>query len=236
MRRKAFKAALPYTLPVFMGYLFLGIAFGVLLSSKGYHVGWALLMSTTVYAGSMQFVAIELLTSPFNLINALIVTLTVNARHLFYGLSMLDKFKISGRLKSYMVFSLTDETYSLLCSTEPPEGINKKWFMFFVAILDQSYWILGGLIGSAAGTVFTFDPTGIDFAMTALFIVIFVEQWESTKQHTPALLGLGITVICLVVFGAEDFIIFSMIGIFLCLTLLRSRLGTGNLKVKGETA
>jgi len=235
MRRKAFKAALPYTLPVFMGYLFLGIAFGVLLSSKGYHAGWALLMSTTVYAGSMQFVAIDLLTSPFNLINALIVTLTVNARHLFYGLSMLDKFKISGKLKPYMIFSLTDETYSLLCSTEPPEGINKKWFMFFVAILDQSYWILGGLIGNAAGTVFTFDPTGIDFAMTALFIVIFVEQWEGTKQHIPALLGLGITMICLVVFGTENFIIFSMLGIFLCLTLLRSRLATDNLKVKEET-
>jgi len=236
MRRKAFKAALPYTLPVFMGYLFLGIAFGVLLSSKGYHAGWALLMSTTIYAGSMQFVAIDLLTSPFNLINALIVTLTVNARHLFYGLSMLDKFKISGKLKPYMIFSLTDETYSLLCSTEPPEGINKKWFMFFVAILDQSYWILGGLIGNIAGTVFTFDPTGIDFAMTALFIVIFVEQWEGTKHHIPALLGLGITVICLVVFGTENFIIFSMIGIFLCLTLLRSRLETDNLKVKEETA
>jgi len=234
MRRKAFKAALPYTLPVFMGYLFLGIAFGVLLSSKGYHAGWALLMSTTIYAGSMQFVAIEILASPFNLINALIVTLTVNARHLFYGLSMLDKFNISGKLKPYMVFSLTDETYSLLCSAEPPEGIDQKWFMFFIAVLDQSYWILGGLIGNVAGTVLAFDPTGIDFAMTALFIVIFVNQWESTKQHTPALLGLGVTLICLVVFGAEYFIIFSMIGIFLCLTLLRSRLQMNDLKAKEE--
>lgn len=224
MRRKAFKAALPYTLPVFMGYLFLGIAFGVLLSSKGYHVGWAFLMSVTIYAGSMQFVAIELLTSPFSLITALIVTLTVNARHLFYGLSMLDKFKVSEKLKPYMIFSLTDETYSLLCSAEPPEGMNKKWFMFFVAILDQSYWILGGVLGALAGTIFKFDPTGIDFAMTALFIVIFVEQWESTKQHIPALLGLAVTLISRIVFGPDKFIIVSMIGIFICLTLLHKKL------------
>lgn len=224
MRRKAFKAALPYTLPVFMGYLFLGIAFGVLLSSKGYHAGWAFLMSCTIYAGSMQFVAIELLTSPFSLVTALIVTLTVNARHLFYGLSMLDKFKVSEKLKPYMVFSLTDETYSLLCSTNSPEGVSKKWFMFFIAILDQSYWILGSVVGAVAGSVFNFDPTGIDFAMTALFIVIFVEQWESSKQHTPALLGLAVTLICRVLFGAERFIIVSMIGILLCLTLLRKKL------------
>lgn len=223
MRRRAFSAALPYTLPVFMGYLFLGIAFGVLLGSKGYHAGWAFLMSTAIYAGSMQFVAIELLTSPFNLINVLIVTLTVNARHLFYGLSMLDKFKISEKLKPYMIFSLTDETYSLLCQAKPPEGVNQKWFFFFIAILDQSYWILGGLIGNIAGSLLVFDPTGIDFAMTALFIVIFIEQWESTKQHTPALLGLGVTLACLILFGEGNFIIFSMIGILLSLTLLHKK-------------
>jgi 4-azaleucine resistance transporter AzlC len=231
MRRKAFKAAFPYTLPVFMGYLFLGIAFGVLLSSKGYHLGWAFLMSVTIYAGSMQFVAIELLTSPFALFSAFIVTLMVQARHLFYGISLLDKFKVSKKLKPYMMFSLTDETYSLLCSTNAKEGIDQKWFMFFIALLDHSYWILGGLIGNVAGTVFRFDPTGIDFAMTALFIVIFVEQWESIKQHIPALLGLGITLVCLILFGEKYFIIFAMIGLFLSLTLLRGKLiekeGTG---------
>ena len=231
MKRKAFKAALPYTLPVLMGYLFLGIAFGVLLSSKGYHVGWALLMSVAIYAGSMQFVAIELLVSPFNLGHTLMVTLLVQARHLFYGLSMLDKFKISEMLKPYMIFSLTDETYSLLCAAEPPEGVSKKLFMFFIALLDHSYWIVGGLIGNLAGTVFKFDPTGIDFAMTALFIVIFVEQWENNKQHTPALLGLGITLVSLLIFGAEKFMIFAMIGIFIALTLLQ-----GRLKSQEETA
>jgi len=231
MRLKAFKVALPYTLPVLMGYLFLGIAFGVLLSSKGYHVGWALLMSVVIYAGSMQFVAIELLVSPFNLVTVFFVTLLVQARHLFYGLSLLDKFKISKILKPYMIFSLTDETYSLLCSTEPPAGVDKKWFMFFIAILNHSYWIIGCVIGNLAGTVFSFDPTGIDFAMTALFIVIFVEQWEKSKQHAPALLGLGLTLISLLIFGSDNFLIFALIGIFISLTLLQ-----GRLKGQGDVA
>jgi len=224
MKRKAFKAALPYTIPVLMGYLFLGIAFGVLLSSKGYHVGWATLMSVTIYAGSMQFVAIELLVSSFNLLHVFLVTMLVQARHLFYGLSMLDKFKASERLKPYMIFSLTDETYSLLCGAEPPKGVSRKWFMFFIALLDHSYWIIGGIIGNLAGTVFKFNPTGIDFAMTALFVVIFVEQWEKTKQHTPALLGLGLTLISLWIFGTEVFLIVAMIAIFVSLTLLQGRL------------
>jgi len=227
MKRRAFKVALPYTIPVLMGYLFLGIAFGVLLGSKGYHVGWALLMSVVIYAGSMQFVAINLLVSPFNLIHALIVTLLVQARHLFYGLSMLDKFKISEILKPYMIFALTDETYSLLCSVEPPEGVNKKWFMFFISLLNHSYWVLGSVIGNLAGTIFEFDPTGIDFAMTALFIVIFVEQWEQNRQHTPALLGLGVTLVSLLIFGTENFMVFAMMGIFIALSLLQSRLKEG---------
>jgi Predicted branched-chain amino acid permease (azaleucine resistance) len=227
MKRRAFKVALPYTIPVLMGYLFLGIAFGVLLGSKGYHVGWALLMSVVIYAGSMQFVAINLLVSPFNLIHALIVTLLVQARHLFYGLSMLDKFKISEILKPYMIFALTDETYSLLCSVEPPEGVNKKWFMFFISLLNHSYWVLGSVIGNLAGTFFEFDPTGIDFAMTALFIVIFVEQWEQNRQHTPALLGLGVTLVSLLIFGTENFMVFAMMGIFIALSFRKSRLKEG---------
>ena len=224
MKRKAFTTAFPYTLPVLMGYLFLGIAFGVLLSSKGYHVGWAFLMSLFIYAGAMQFVAIGLLIGPFGLLNAVIVTLTVNARHLFYGLSVLEKFKASGKLKPYMIFSLTDETYSLLCGVEPPEGVNQKWFMFFIAALNHFYWILGGVLGALAGTLITFDSTGIEFAMTALFIVIFVEQWESTKRHLPAMLGMAISVVCLLVFGAEHFIIFAMIGILSSLILLHKKM------------
>ena len=213
MRIKALVSAFPYTVPVLMGYLFLGIAFGVLLGSNGYHVGWAFLMSLLIYAGAMQFVAIGLLLGPFGLISAFIMTLSVNARHLFYGLSMLDKFKVSGHFKPYMIFSLTDETYSLLCAIEPPKGVNPKWFMFFLAALNHSYWILGGVLGALVGTLITFDTTGIEFAMTALFVVIFVEQWESTKNHFPAMLGVGISILCLLIFGANHFIFFAMLGI-----------------------
>lgn len=224
MRRRAWKAALPYTLPVFMGYLFLGIAFGVLLTSKGFSVWLALLMSLTIYAGSGQFVAIGLLTGPFSLPTAALMTLMINARHLFYGLSLLDKFRPMGARKPYMIFSLTDETYSLLCAAEPPDGVDRNWFFFFIALLDHCYWIFGGLVGALAGTLLTFDSTGIDFAMTALFIVIFVEQWERAKSHIPAVLGIAVTVLCLVLVGREKFILVAMAGIFTSLTLLRSRL------------
>ena len=227
MKRKIWKAALPYTLPVCMGYIFLGIAFGVLMVSGGFHPFWALLMSVCVYAGSMQFVAVDLLAGPFAPLTAALMTLMVNARHIFYGLSMLERFKICGKLKPYMMFSLSDETYSLLCSAKVPEGMDKKWFMFFIALMDQLYWIAGTAIGALAESLIPFDSTGIDFAMTALFIVIFVEQWESTRNHIPAVLGLAVTLLCLVIFGPDWFIIAAMAGIFVSLTLLRGRLEYG---------
>lgn len=224
MKSKALKAAFPHTLPVFMGYIFLGIAFGILISSKGYSVWWALLASVFVYAGSMQFVMVDILTTAFNPLSAVLMTLMVNARHIFYGLSMLGKFKSIGKFKPYMIFSLTDETYSILCSTEPPEGVDRRWFMFFISVLDQLYWVTGSLIGAAAGTLITFDSTGIDFAMTALFIVIFVEQWEKAgnmRERIPALIGVGLTAMCRLIFGKDSFIVFAMVGIFLCLSLMR---------------
>ncbi len=223
MIKKALKAAFPLTLPVFMGYLFLGIAFGVLLSSKGFHAGWAVFMSVLIYAGSMQFVAVPLLVQPFNLLTTVFLTLTVNARHLFYGLSMLDKFKDTGKAKPYLVFSLTDETYSLLCSASPPENVSRKWFFFFIAALDHLYWILGSVVGCVAGNLIPFDSTGIDFAMTALFLVIFTEQWESAKSHVPAVLGVAFTVICRLIFGADWFILLSMACILVSLTLYRKK-------------
>ncbi len=224
MKRRALKAAVPYTLPVFMGYLFLGIAFGVLLTSKGFPVWLSLLMSLAIYAGSGQFVAIGLLTGPFSLATPALMTLMINARHLFYGLSLLDRFKHMGARKPYMIFSLTDETYSLLCSVKVPDGVDGDWFAFFISLLDHSYWVLGSLTGALAGTMFTFDSTGIDFAMTALFIVIFVEQWERAKSHVPAVLGVTVTLLCLVLVGRDRFILAAMAGIFLLLTLLRGRL------------
>ena len=219
MKRKALKAAFPCTIPIMTGYLSLGVAFGVLLASRGYGLIWAALMSLTVYAGSMQFVAINILIGPFSLIQAVILTLTVNARHLFYGLSMIDKYKDMGKRKAYMIFSLTDETYSLICGIAPPEGVDKNWFYFFIAMLDQLYWIAGSALGSAAGSLLKFNTTGIDFAMTALFVVIFVEQWEHTKNHVPAIAGIVLTLAALLLFGAQDFIIISMAAILVFLSL-----------------
>lgn len=219
---RVLKAAFPYTIPVLTGYIFLGIAFGILLGSKGYHFGWAFLMSFAIYAGSMQFVAINLLTAVFNPLNAFIMTLVVNARHLFYGISMLGKYRNMGKMKPYLVFGLTDETFSIVCSTEPPEGISKEWFMFFITLLDQLYWITGSLFGSLLGAIFTFNSKGIDFIMTALFIVIFINQWESRKNHMPAMIGVGASVICLVIFGPANFIIPSMLLILSSLTFCRN--------------
>jgi len=221
MKLKALRAAFPYTIPVLFGYGFLGTAFGISLCSKGYPFYLAILMSVIIFAGSMQFVAVSILTGGLSVLSAFVITLTVNARHLFYGLSMLDKFKCMGRKKLYMIFSLTDETYSLLCSLETPSYINKNWFYFFIALLNQSYWILGTAIGSIAGSVIPFDSTGIDFAMTALFVVIFIEQWESSKNHLSAITGLTVALICLLIFGPDNFIIFSMIGIITVLTFSR---------------
>lgn len=221
MKMKALKSAFPYTIPVLMGYVFMGMAFGILLSSKGYHFGWALLMSVTIYAGSMQFVAINLLTSSFNVVAAALMTLMVNARHLFYGLALLDKFKNMGRKKPYMIFSLTDETFSLLCSAKAPEGIDNNWFYFFMALLNHSYWIIGCTLGAIIGSVFSFNTQGIDFVMTALFVVIFVEQWQATKNHIPAMIGIISSIICLVIFGATNFIIPSMIVILIALMVFR---------------
>lgn|SRR5690554_6109396 len=220
----AFKAAFPYTLPVMTGYLFLGMAFGILLDARGYHFGWAILMSVFIYAGSMQYVAITLLTSAFNPLNAFIMTLMVNARHLFYGLSLLDKFSTTGKKKPYLMFGLTDETFSILCATNPPAGVDRGWFMFFITILNQSYWIIACAIGGILGSLVSFNTKGIDFVMTALFVVIFLEQWLSQKNHAPALIGLGASIITLLIFGPDNFIIPAMALILLTFTILRKPL------------
>ena len=208
MKHNALKAAFPYTIPVLLGYIFLGIAFGILLSSQGYPYWLAILMSLCIYAGSMQFVAINLLTGGAGLLSAAAMTLMVNARHLFYGLSMLEKFRTMKHKKPYMIFSLTDETYSLLCGLTPPSGVDSNWFYFFIALLNQAYGVIASAAGALAGSLITFNSTGIDFAMTALFIVIFVEQWESTKNHLPAVIGVTVTIFCRIIFGTDHFIIF----------------------------
>ncbi len=225
---RVLKLAFVHTIPVMTGYLFLGIAFGILLSTKGYHAGWAVLMSVCIYAGAMQFVAINLLTSVFNPLLAFLMTLMVNARHLFYGLSMLEVFRDMGRKKPYMIFSLTDETFSLLCLAKIPEDIDKNRFVFSVALLDHFYWITGSAIGGLVGSVFSFDTRGIDFAMTALFVVIFVEQWKNNKNHLPAIIGLCGSVLCLAVFGPVNFILPSMAVILFIITACRKPMERGN--------
>lgn len=219
MKQKAFRAAFPLTFPVFIGYIFLGIAFGILSGSSGFHVGWAFLMSLLIYAGSMQFVTVPLLLAPYHFLSTVLLTLMVNARHLFYGLSMLNRYKDCGKLKPYLIFSLTDETYSLVCSAEPPEDVSRKWFFFFISALNHFYWVLGSVIGALVGNFLPINTTGIDFSMTALFLVIFVDQWESTKNHIPALLGLSLTILCRLIFGLNWFILLAMLSLLLSLSL-----------------
>ena len=220
--KKTLKTAFFKSLPIMAGYIVLGTEFGILLTSKGYARWWALLMSLTIYAGSMQYVAIDLLTAGASLISTALMTLMVNARHLFYGVSMLSRYRDTGKAKPYLIFALTDETYSLVCSNELiPSGVDKKRYFLFVSLLNQFYWVLGSVIGGLLGSFLTFNTNGIDFAMTALFVVIFTEQWEKNKNHIPALIGVISSVLCLILFGAQRFLIPAMLLISALLLLLR---------------
>ena len=215
------KYAFKRSLPVLAGYLVLGMGFGILLKTRGYGICWAFIMSVFIYAGSMQYVAIDLLSGGASLISAALMTLMVNARHLFYGISMIDRYKDAGMKKPYLVFALTDETYSLVCSGEVPEGIDQKMYFFLVSLFDQCYWIIGSIMGSLIGGLITFNTAGIEFSMTALFVVVFVEQWKKASSHLSALTGVLSSLICLLIFGRESFLIPSMITITIVLTLCR---------------
>lgn len=216
MQKNTVKKALKATLPVFAGYIVLGMGFGIILESKGYGVLWAFLMSLLIYAGSMQYAAINLITSGASLITTAITTLMVNGRHLFYGISMVEKYNDMGKMKPYLIFALTDETYSLVCSEEEKD---KKYYLL-VSLFNHIYWVSGSVIGSLIGSVLTFDTKGIDFALTALFITVFVEQWLSSKDHRSAVIGVISSVICLIIFGADSFLIPAMLLITALLTLL----------------
>ena len=228
MDRKALAAAFPVTIPVLMGYLAIGIAFGLMLQEIGYNFIWAFFMSLTIYAGSGQYLGVTLLSAAAGLGTVAVMTLLINFRHLVYGLSMLEKFRGMGWRKLYMIFSLTDETYALLSSAQAPVRVNPKNFYFAIALLDQSYWILGSVVGGVAGAVIPFSTEGVDFAMTALFVVIAVDQWKTYKKHLPALLGCAVTVVFLIVlgrfFGQDQMLLVSLGVIVLFLLLLRDRL------------
>ena len=235
MKKKAFKAAFPYTLPICVGFLFLGMSYGFMMRSKGFSFVYPLCMSFFIYAGSMEFVTANLLLSAFNPVYAFFLTLMVNARHLFYGISMLDKYKNTGKYKPYLIFALTDETYSLVCSGKIPEGVDRNKYYFLVSLFNQFYWVLGSVIGSVVGSVLNFNTAGIDFSMTALFLVVFVEQWKSTKDHASAITGVAASVVCLLIFGAGNFVIPAMISITVILLLMRKfRKGSEEAAEKGE--
>lgn len=229
MKRSLLKKVFFDTVPVLTGYLFLGAGFGILLSEAGYGPGWALLMSVCVFAGSGQYLLVSLLTSGASLISNAIATLLVNARHLFYGISLIDIYKNAGKKKPYMIFGLTDETYSLVTQTKLPEGIDRTAYCFWVTLFDHCYWILGCTLGNLAGYLLPIDFTGVSFVLTALFVTMFVEQWLSAKDHGPALIGVFCTVVCLLIFGSELFLIPSMAAIAGIL-ILRQKTGrrTGN--------
>lgn len=231
---KALKAAFLQTIPILTGFTFLGIAYGILMNSKGYGVGWTVLMSTLAFAGSAQYVAITFLTSVFNPAYALLITLMVNARHLFYGISMLDKFKDTGKIKPYLIFGLCDETFSVLFSTQPPEGIDRNRFLFFVTLLDHVYWVLGSAIGGMAGSILTFNTKGLDFVLTALFVVIFTGQWKTQKNRKPAAIGVICSVVCLIIFGQNNFIIPAMLAISAILTIYRKKYEKDQERQEGE--
>lgn len=224
MNRKALAAAFPATVPVLMGYLAIGMAFGLMLETAGYGVGWALLMSLTIYAGSGQYLGVSLLATGASLSQVAFLTLMINFRHLVYGLSMLEKFRGMGARKFYMIFSLTDETYALLSSAQAPAGVEEHDYYFAVAMLDHSYWILGSVLGSVLGAALGLDTTGVDFAMTALFLVIAVGQWKRAGSHLPALLGGAATLLSLMLVGAEEMLLPALGMIVLALTALRPKL------------
>lgn len=203
------KNAFYATIPVMAGYLVLGIGFGMVLRTRGYGILWALAMSVFIYAGSMQYVTIDLLTGGVSLITAAVTTLAVNARHLFYSISMIDKYQNQKR-KNFLIFTLTDETYSLVCS-EVPDGTDASSYYFYVSLFDYIYWIGGSAIGSVLGSVLPIRTEGVDFALTALFLTVFVEQWLTTKNHLSAIIGVGASVVCLLLFGSDKFLIPTMV-------------------------
>ncbi len=211
MKQKTFQTAFRDTIPVMTGYLFLGMGFGILLQQAGYGPLWAAAMSLFIYGGTMQYVAVELLAGSASPLTAILSTLLINARHIFYGIAMIGRYQGAGKKKPYLIFSLTDETFSLCSRDILPDGVDRHRYCFFVSLLDHGYWIIGGVLGNLAGALLPINFEGIEFVLTALFVTIFVEQWLSTKNHLPALVGAGSTAACLLIFGRELFLIPTML-------------------------
>lgn len=224
MIRKALKAAIPHTIPIFAGFWFLGMAYGIYMNVSGFSFLYPMIMSIVIFGGSLEFVTVEMLLSPFAPISVFVMALLIQARHLFYGLSMLEKYKGLGWKKIYLIYAMCDETFSINYTAEIPEGVDRGWFLFFVSLLDQLYWVFGATLGGLVGSLLTFDTTGISFVMTAMFVVIFLEQWLKEKHHISAYIGLVVSAICLFLFGADSFMIPTMVVILALLAMLRKPL------------
>lgn len=225
--KKALRAAFPHTLPIFAGFWFLGLTYGIYMNACGFSFWYPMLMSLTIFAGSMEFVAVNLLMGAFDPLQAFAMTLMINARHLFYGLSMLDKYKGTGLKKPYLIFGMCDESFSINYTAKIPAGVDKGWFMFFVTLLNHIYWFSGSTLGGIFGSLLQFNTEGLEFVMTAMFVVIFLEQWLKEKNHTAALLGLGLSFLFLIAFGADNFILPAMLAILGVLALLRRPIERG---------
>ena len=224
MRRKALKAAFPCTIPIMTGFIFLGAAYGIYMNASGFSFVYPLFMSMLIYGGSLEFVAVAMLLSPFAPLQVFIMALLIQARHLFYGLSMLDKFRGTGWKKFYLIYGMCDETFSVNYTADIPEDVDRGWFMFFVTLLNQFYWVASATTGGIIGSLLKINTDGISFVMTAMFVVIFMDQWLKEDQHLSSLIGLGVSLICLLIFGVDSFMIPTMITIVVLLTVLRHRL------------
>ena len=224
MRRNALKAAFPCTIPIMTGFIFLGAAYGIYMNASGFSFVYPLFMSMLIYGGSLEFVAVEMLLSPFAPLQLFIMALLIQARHLFYGLSMLDKFRGTGWKKFYLIYGMCDETFSVNYTADIPEDVDKGWFMFFVTLLNQFYWVASATAGGIIGSLLKINTDGIGFVMTAMFVVIFMDQWLKEDNHISSLIGLGVSLICLLIFGADSFMIPTMITIIVLLTVFRRKL------------
>lgn len=217
----ALKAAFPHTIPIFAGFWFLGLTYGIYMNVSGFSFLYPMFMSLLIFAGSVEFVAVNMLLGVFDPLQALLMTFMINARHLFYGISMLDKYNGTGWKKFYLIYGMCDESFSINYTAEIPPDVDRGWFMFFVTFLNHMYWFTGATLGGLFGSLVNFNTEGLDFVMTAMFVVIFMEQWMKDERHASALLGIVLSLACIIVFGAENFIIPAMLAIVGALTVLR---------------
>ena len=218
---RALRAAFPHTIPIFAGFCFLGITYGIYMNVSGFSFVYPMLMALTIFGGSLEFVAVTMLLGTFAPLQTLIMTLMIQARHLFYGIAMLDKYKGLGWKRYYLIFGMCDESFSINYTAQVPQGVDRGWFMFFVTLLNQAYWVLGATLGGLLGSLISFNTEGLDFVMTAMFVVIFLDQWLKEKKHYTALIGIGASVACRLLFTADNFMVPTMICILVFLTFLR---------------